>query len=145
VGQRRVDEQRPQRGEDHERPEPHAVGQRAADEGRGDDGEHQLEGHEQQRRDVQRQSRDRLAHVRETGEAEAAEESAPDIGAEGDRVAEHHPDNGDDRDADVVLHEHGQDALGPHHPRVEEGQAGGHEQNKSGAHKHPGCVAGVQS
>ena len=46
-----VHDRRPQQGEDQERLEAHALGERAGDQRRGDDGEHHLEDHERLVRD----------------------------------------------------------------------------------------------
>ena len=51
VREHRVDEHRPQRGEDEERAEAHALDHRARDERGGDDAERRLEGEEEEVRD----------------------------------------------------------------------------------------------
>ncbi|MFM8482587.1 MAG: hypothetical protein ACKOBT_04475 [Actinomycetota bacterium] len=50
----------------------------------------------------------------------------------GERIAEHHPDDGHDQHAVEVHHQHVEDIAGAVHTSIEEGQAGGHEQHESG-------------
>ena len=65
-----VDEHRPQRGEDEERPEAHPLDDRARDQRRGDDAERRLEGEEEQlgdRRPVARREADVVTGTRGRG------------------------------------------------------------------------------
>ena len=75
VGDRRVDEDRPEDREQDERPEPLALGEGAGDERRRDRREHQLERREQDERDRHRVDGARLeADAVEHREVEAADE-----------------------------------------------------------------------
>ena len=58
-------------------------------------------------------------------------------GRERQRVAVQHPRDRDGDDGDPRHHHHVQDALRPGHSSVEEGQAGGHQQDKRGTREHP--------
>ena len=96
VSHREVDESCPERGEDHPRGELGSVCDRAGDEADGDAGEHGLEGHEGHGGQCRVR---RVGH--EAGEpgilGNAAQKAGvTDIGAEGDGVAEGHPQNAHD-------------------------------------------------
>ena len=143
VGDRAVDEDRPQAHEPQHRRELHAVGEGAGDQRRGDDGEGHLEHHE-----------DRLGNGARDGiDAHAGEEEArqaADIGVdpaavgEGERVADDHPDHGHQAGDGEALHDGGEHVLLAHHAAVEQRQAGDrHEQDERGGGEHPGGVAGA--
>jgi len=84
VGDRRVDQQGPQQGEDDEGLELLAFGEGAGDQGRCDDGEHHLEGHVGAGRDGRR-VRDRvLADAVQADEVQAADDAPTvDVCSEG--------------------------------------------------------------
>ena len=160
VRDRRVDQQRPQRHEDAQRRELHAVGEGTHDQRRRDDRERHLEHHVDGLRDRRRHRRDvldaRLQHeglgVVALGDVigDAVQHEArqvADVGIarrEGQAVAGDAPDDGDDAGDDEALHQRGEDVLLAHHAAVEQCQAwDGHQQHQRGAGKHPGGVAGV--
>ena len=83
VRDRVIDERRPEQAEDHERLEALALGERAGDQRRGDDGEHHLEDHERLVRDRRRVVGVRLlADALQAEPVEPADEAAA-VGAEG--------------------------------------------------------------
>ena len=72
---------------------------------------------------------------------EAADE--PVAVAEGERVADDGPENGDQAHHGEALHHGAEDVLLAHQAAIEERQAGaGHQQDQSGGGEHPGVVAG---
>jgi hypothetical protein len=142
VGHRAVDEERPEREEDGHGAELHALGKGAGDQRRGDDGEHQLVDHQ-----------GLLGNgggVVEVGrEADALEEEVleaadePVAVAEGQRVADDGPENGDQAHHGEALHHGAEDVLLAHQAAVEERQSGaGHQQDQGGGGQHPGVIAG---
>jgi hypothetical protein len=140
VRHHRVDEHRPQRGEDEKRAEAHPLDDRTRDERRRDDAERRLEGEEHEVRDrraVARLEAD-VAHERV---AEAAEDLR--VPVEGQRVADQRPGDRGDRQRGDAHHERVQRVLGAHEAGVEEAQADRHEQDQRGRDEHPGRVAGV--
>ncbi len=144
VRERVVDERRPEHREEEERREPLPLGERAGDE-RGRDGrEHHLEEHERLVRDGGGVPRvRRRAHATQAGPLEPADDAAA-VGPEGKAVSEEHPLQRDDAENGERLHERRQHVLLPHHPAVEEGEAGhGHEEDERGADEYPGGVAFV--
>ena len=63
--------------------------------------------------------------------------------AEGQRVADDGPENGDQAHHGEALHHGAEDVLAAHQAAVEERQAGaGHQQDQGGGDQHPGVVAG---
>jgi hypothetical protein len=72
-----------------------------------------------------------------------AEQAAAEIVPEGERVADHHPDDGDRGKRAEGHHDHVQHALGAHHPAVEERQPRCHQHHQGGRGEQPGGVAGV--
>ncbi len=156
AGHWEVDQNAPQHGEQRPAAERRAVGDRTRHQGDRDDGEAGLEGHERHGR---QRARDRVgAHQALQAEvlervAEDAEERRAlvsgcaeleaDRVAERHAVAEEHPQDADRAHADEAHHHHVENALGPDHATVEEGETGGHQQHQSGGGENPGGVAGV--
>ena len=137
-----IDEQRPEREEDRHGAELHALGKGAGDQRRGDDGEHQLIDHE-------RLLGNGGGVIGIGSEANALQEEVleaadkPVAVAEGQRVADDGPENGDQAHHREALHHGAEDVLLAHQAAVEERQAGaGHQQNQGGGGQHPGVVAG---
>ena len=133
---------RPQGEEDGHGAELHALGKGAGDQRRGDDGEHELVDHEGL-------FGDGGGVVGVGGEAHAAQEQvaeAADKGvaaAEGQRVADNGPENGDQAHHGEALHHGAEDVLLAHQAAIEESQSGaGHQQDQGGGGQHPGVVAG---
>ena len=83
----------------------------------------------------------REGDVREEGVVEAADEGARPV--ERERVADHRPRDGRDRDRGDAHHEGVERVLGPHQPGVEEPERRRHHQDEGGGGEHPGGVAGV--
>ena len=142
VGHGAVDEQRPEGEKDGHGAELHALGKGAGDERRGDDGEHELVDH------VGLLGNGggvvgigREAHAAQEEVLEAADEDV--AVAEGQRVADDGPENGDQAHHGEALHHGAEDVLLAHQAAVEERQAGaGHQQDQGGGDQHPGVVAG---
>ncbi len=132
VRHREVDEQRPERDEDHPGGELQPVGDRAADQRCGDDREGHLEHH---------------ADVGVGGDAvepeqleRVGEERA--VAAEAHRPADGDVEDADDRCRDVGHHHHVEHGLRPGHAAVEQGQGGHrHHQDEGSRHQHEGVVA----
>ncbi len=105
------------------------------DERRRDGGEHAEERHDGQRHSV-------------TGDRDVLQEegveSPDEVVVEGglrERVADGHPQDRDDENAIEVHHQHVQHVAIAVHASVEEGQAGGHEQDEGCRDQHPRDVA----
>ena len=143
VSDRRVDEDRPEDGEDHEAGEALALGERACDEGRRDGGEHELERREEDERD--RAALGRLqTDVHEPDEVQAAEQAqARRVRREGDREPDQDPDDAHQGQAEEAVHDRRKDVLAPHEATVEKGKAGQHHHDQGRRDEHPGGVAGV--
>jgi hypothetical protein len=152
VGEGRVHEQGPQADEQHPGLELQPVGGRPRDQRRRDDGEHHLEGEEQDRRDREEVEAGQLVEHRalgvqlhdvgHEGEVEVADEATPV--AEGEGEADDGPEHADQAHGEEVLHEHAEHVLAADHAAVEEGEARRHEQHEGRRHEHPGGVAGIQ-
>ena len=149
MGDRAIDEDQPQPHEPEEGAELHAVGQRAGDQGRGDDREGHLEEHVDRFRNRARQ-RGNAGELHRTQEqiAEAADpvvHALVGIGGEGQAVADHHPQHGDQRGGAEALRQRRQHILLAHHAAIEQAQArNGHHQHQRRGGQHPGGVARVQ-
>ena len=72
-----------------------------------------------------------------------ADPAAQDVRAEGQRVADHHPEHADDRHRGEAVHHRAQDVLGPDQAAVEHRQAGDHQQHQRRGGEHPGRGARV--
>ena len=142
VGERVVDERRPQQGEQQERRELHALGERAGDQRRRDDREHHLEQHERLVRDRLRVGVERLdADAAQADPLQPADDAAL-VGAEGQAVAPQDPLDRDQRHDDEALHQRGEHVLLAHHAAVEERQPRRrHQQHQRRGRQHPGGVA----
>ncbi len=149
VADRQVDDREPDRGEQHHRPEAHAFGKGSDDQRRRDDGEGELEQHEDQ-------GRNRPGHALRRNARQADMSEATDEGAhrhhaglhagrvEGQTVAVDDPQDRHQGGDPKAGHQHREHVLGPHQAPVEQGQAGqSHEQHQSAGHDHPGGVAGI--
>ena len=68
----------------------------------------------------------------------------PQVGAEGEGVADHRPLHADDAHGHEGVHHGGEDVFLADHAAVEEGQAGDHEEDQRRGDEHPGGVAGVE-
>ena len=142
VGHGAIDEQRPEREKDRHGAELHALGEGAGDERRGDDGEHELVDHVGLLGDgggVVGIGREPDAAQEDV--LEAADEAV--AVAEGQRVADDGPENGDQAHHGEALHHGAEDVLAANQAAVEERQAGaGHQQHQRGGDQHPGVVGG---
>ena len=149
VGQRRVDEDRPQDREEDEGAEPLALGEGAGDERRRDRREHQLERREQHERHGRRVGRRRLeADVVEEREVEAADPARAEdrqvhVRPEGEREADDDPDDADEGQSEEAVHDRRQDVLAAHEPAVEQGQARQHDHHEGRRHQQPGGISGI--
>ncbi len=145
VGQRRVDEDRPEDREEDEGAEALALGEGAGDEGRRDGREHQLERGEQDERDGDRVDGRRLhADTVEERVVEAADEAhAVDVRPEREGEADDDPDDADQRQPEEAVHDRRQDVLAAHEPAVEQGQARQHDHHQRRGHQHPGGIATI--
>ena len=148
MGDRAIDQDQPRAHEQHESGELHAVGERAGDQCRGDDGEGHLEAHIDRFRDRPRQRADRVdGHRLQEEIFEAADppiERLAVIGREGDRVADDHPQHGDDAGRPKGLSDGSEHVLLAHHAAIEEGKARDrHHQHERGGCQHPRRVAGI--
>ncbi len=139
VAYRAVNDQQPDGGENTERTELQALGIGPEDQRGRDDGKHALEGREKDMRD--RPPGCFHANALEHRHARVADETT--IPAKGKAVADHDPEHGHQAHAHETLHEHGQHVLAPDEAAVEKGEAGGHQQDQSGRHDHPGGIAGI--
>ena len=145
VGRGEVAQDRPGGGEGAPGAEAHAVRDGARDEGDGDDREGRLEADVDECRDhvvgvgaelgVEQPAQTRVLDG-------VADQTVPGV-AEGLREAEQHPCDADDAHRDDRHHHHVEDALGPDHASVEEGQGRRHEEDQRGAHEHPRGVTRV--
>ena len=118
------------------------LGDRTRQQGDRDDREGALKGGERQPRDV---AHGVIAHDErvEEGELERAADHAADRMPEALAVADDGSGDQHGPDRDEAHHDHVEDAFGPNHAAVEEGEARGHEQHERGAHEHPGGMSGV--
>ncbi len=143
VGDGAIDEEQPGRHEDQEGRVLHPVGQSAGDQSRGDDREGHLEHHVDGLRDRRGQRTDRVQSHRRQHDVLEVTDVFPGPG-KGDRVADDHPENGDDARRAETLGEGGQNVLLAHHAGVKERQTrNGHHQHQDRGGEHPGGVAGV--
>ena len=145
VGQRGVDEDRPQDREQDEGAEALALGEGARDERRGDGREHQLEGREQDERDGRRVDRRRLhADAVEHREVEAADQApAVDVGAEGEGEADDDPHDRDEGQPEEAVHDRREHVLAADEAAVEERQARQHDHHEGCRHQQPGGISTV--
>ena len=131
VADRVVDQQRPKQAEDDKSRETNPLGKGAGDERRGDHREHALVDHEHQVRHRGRVGGAGLGgHPAQPGPGEAADEAAQ-VRTETERVADPDPLQGHQGDEHQALHDRAERVLAPHHARVEQGQARGHEQHQA--------------
>ena len=142
VHERDVHEDAPEHQEPQVALELDPVGERAGDERRGDDGEHLLVHEVRLGRDVRRPRTRQVADARERRPAEVAEDAA-DVAREGERVAEEHPDRGDDAHRDERLHHDRKEVLAADQTPVEEREAWGHQRHERGADEDERSVARV--
>ena len=149
VGDRRIDEDRPQADEPQHRRKLHAFRERARDERRRDDRKGHLEHHVDGFRNRRRQ---RIGIVRPARQVvvdplEKDAREAPDEGAaagEGEAVGENEVDHRDQRRDREARHHRIADVLLADHAAVEEAEARyGHHQNQCDRGQNPGGVAGI--
>ena len=143
VGDRRIDQQHPERGEDQHGRKSGSFGIGADDQRRGDDGERHLEHDEDGL--GQRPGLARRGDPVEEGLAEPAPEGVAVAAiAERDRVAGNDPEHRHQAGDHHALAEHRQDVLRLHEAAIEQRQRGQrHSQDKGSGGQHPGCVAGI--
>ncbi|CAB4853590.1 unannotated protein [freshwater metagenome] len=147
VGDDRVDDDRPHADEDRVGTELQAVSRGPRDQRWGDDGEHHLVRHEQQRRDDQCErpgvagQRIRFGNTLHPRKVEVADE--PVLAAERQREADRRPEHADEPHREHVLHEHAEDVLAAHHAAIEERESRCHEQHERCRNDHPRGGAGV--
>ena len=142
VGHGTVDDQQPQGGEEQEAGEFDALGKRAGDQRRGDDGKHALEDHEGQVRDVVDPFLGRLSDAVKEGKVEVADDAA-DVAAKGQAVAHDGPQHGHGAEQDVGVHERAKDVLGADHAAVEKSQARRHEHDQGRRNEHESGICRV--
>jgi len=144
VDEGEVDEEEPGDEEDEVGFEVDAVGEGAADEGRGDDRDHHLVDDEDEEGDgvVARHGR---------GGGDAYEEDVVKVAddcavsaAEAEAVADGEPDDVGDGHGGEALHHDGDDVFSSDEAAVEEGEAWCHEHDEGAAEQHEGDVAGVK-
>ena len=148
VGERAVDEDRPQHREHHVRLELHALGDRAGDQPDRDDREHALVHR------VHRCAGSSAPAVRswsrhpveaEVGEAADERREYPAAVAEGERVAEERPDDRHRAHREEALHGRGEHVLAADHAAVERRETRRHEQDHGRRSEHPCGIAGVET
>ncbi|OPZ83134.1 MAG: hypothetical protein BWY76_02422 [bacterium ADurb.Bin429] len=142
VRQRVVHQRSPEDEKEQERLELHAFRHRAEDERGSNDGEHHLEGHEEQVRNGSSIRTRLAAHIIKAEEVQTTNNAA-DGRAKRERIAEQHPLNADHAHRHHAMHHRAQYVLATNHTTVEERQAWCHEQHHGGGDKHPRGVAGV--
>ncbi len=126
VGDRRVDQQRPESHEDDKGAELGPLGEGAGYQGGSDDGEHHLKDHERQmgyRRRVIGVRR--LPHVAQEGPVEAADDAAV-VGPESQAVADGYPQYAGDGNHYKAVHDRTENVLLPDQATVEESESGRH-------------------
>ncbi|ENN84882.1 hypothetical protein RHSP_42204 [Rhizobium freirei PRF 81] len=148
MGDREVDEGRPQRAEEHGCAEFDAFGKSADDQGRRNGGESHLEQHEDEFRND-----DALGESRRRGRGRDAREEhlrrAAPIGAgaaaEGEGIAIDDPEEHHDRADHGALHQDGKHVLRAHEAAIEQRKTRHeHEQHEDGGDEHEGGVALVR-
>jgi hypothetical protein len=118
VGERVIDESRPDKREDEEAAELDALGEGAGDEGGGDDGEHELIDHERLVGDGGGVIRVGLqADPPETDPGQAPGDAVK-IRSEGNAVAPEDPLDTDHGHQDEALHDGPQDVVPPDHSPI---------------------------
>jgi len=142
VGHGTVDEDGPEGEKESHGAELHALGKGAGDEGGGDDGEHELVDH------VGLLGNGGCV-VGVGGESDSAEKEVFKAAdeevsvAEGERITDDCPDDGDKTHHGKTLHHGAEDVLSADEAAIKEGEAGsGHEQDEGCGDEHPGVVAG---
>ena len=136
VRDRAVHDDGPQADEGHIGREAHAPDDGAGNQGRGDDREGGLVGHEQQ-----------MGDAAPGLEADAAQEKVRRVadpvraGGKRERVADDRPQHADEPERDDAHHHRVQDVLGAHQAAVEERQRRCHEQHERCGSEHPCCIS----
>jgi hypothetical protein len=141
--ERAVHERRPQRDEPDERRELHALGDRATDESRRDDGELALEHDEDELRDRFIGEVPRVGQADQPDERRVPANPTAQAPAERQRVADDdplHPDGAHRREA---VEHRGQHVLASDEAAIEERQAWHHQQHHRGTDEHPGCTSRI--
>ena len=150
VRHRHVDAQRPQRHEHEHRGELDALGERAGDQRRRDDREHELEHHEDGFGDGRREVADRhlaALGVEQAFEREARRAAEPRrVFGECQAVADDDPQHGDEAGDRETLRHRRQQVFLAHHAAIEERETRQrHQQHERGRRQHPGGVAAWRS
>jgi hypothetical protein len=142
VRHREVHEEHPQDGEHHHGAKAHALGERAGNQRRRDDGEHELVDHERlvgNGGGVERVGFG--SHAAQEEVAQVADERV--ARGEHQAVAADRPQQGDDGHHGEALHHGAEHVLLAHQAAIEQSQAGaGHHQHERGTDQHPGVIAG---
>ena len=138
-----IDEQRPQHHKQEHGTELHALGESARDQGRRDDGEHQLIDHKCLMRDGGRVIRIRIgAHTVQQRIAQIADERGTLTKSQA--VTHQRPKHGDYGHQNKTLHHGAEHVLGADKATVEQRQSGsGHHEDQGGAGQHPCVIAGT--
>jgi hypothetical protein len=123
--------------------QPHPVRHGARHQRHRDDRKRHLVQHEQRFRDRLRRCVD--AFHRHADQEPAIQRADPGaVAHESQRIAERHPQDGDQRNRGEALRHRRQDVLLAHHARIEERQARyRHHQDQRGGHDHPRGVSGI--
>ena len=141
MGHRRIDDERPCAEEPQQSRELHAIGEGAADDGRRDDGEGHLEGHEQGFGDGARQAV--LAQPHEEQTVEAAGQRCRAV--EGEAVADGDPQQRDEAAGGEALHHGREHVLLAHQPGIEQGEPRHrHHQHQASCGEQPGGVRRIE-
>ena len=141
VADRCVHQRQPRTHEDQHGGELHALGKRADDQRRGNDGEGHLEGHEDRFRNRSIEGINADAFHERFAQTTPIR---PGV-AEGDAVGIQRPQHGDQCGNGEALHHRRQHVLGSHHAGVEQRQARDrHHQHQRRRGQHPGRVASIQ-
>jgi hypothetical protein len=143
VCERHIDEREPAGGKKQIGREPHPVRHRACHQRHRDDRKRHLVQHEKRFR-YRLRRRVNTLH-RHSDQEPAIERADPGtVADEGQRIAERHPENRDDRDGREALRHRRQHVLLAHHAGIEQRQAGyRHHQYQRGGDDHPRGIGGI--
>ena len=145
VGERIVDQRRPEKREDQEGRKLHPLRERPDDQRRCDDRKHRLEDHEGLVGDGGRVIRVRQAADEiEARPFQAADDPPSGVRPEGQGVAEENPLQADHADNHEALHQNGKDILPPDQPAVKESQPRNrHPQDQDRRYQNPRRVSRI--
>ncbi len=143
VDEREIDEGQPSGKEQHVRLERDAIGERAGDERRSDNGEHHLIGDEDKCRDgVVWRGRAQVDSAQECV-VEVADDAVP-VAAEAERIAVEKPDHRRPAHGDEALNHDGEHVLASHQAAIKEGEAGRHQHDQAAAQNHETRITSVE-